>query len=123
MNIDIQDGILRVSGCRDLEPDTAEALLTMVRSGLTECRVVEIDLSEIISLDCRGIGVLVSIRNSAWKHAIQLRLMHPPAKANRLFHASRSAQLFDIVQAENENLPQSAGEFGQSRSVAARACG
>lgn len=98
MNVNLRGQTLRVTGCRELTAATAHALAEAVQAALQPCSTVEIDLSELTIMDCRGLGTLVGLRNTVRDHNGRLCVVDPSLAAERMFEAARAANLFEIIR-------------------------
>lgn len=119
MNVTLCEQVLRITGCRDLSDSTATVLLAAVRPALDQCSIVEIDLSDIATMDCRGLGTLVSVRNVVRDRARRLCVVNPSVAVERVFHATRTTPLFEIERPDNRAPPRSADEPSHSSTKGA----
>ena len=70
-----------------------------VRAALNGHTSVEIDLSQTTSMDCGGLGALITIRNLTRSRHGVVRLVNPTPPVQRLLDVVQAGRLFDIVNA------------------------
>jgi anti-anti-sigma factor len=95
MKLNPANHVLRIDGGRELSGATAGILLAAIRPSLDQYSVVEIDLSEIHTLDCRGLGALVGLRNAVRTQARRFHVVNPSVAVERLLLATHATHLFE----------------------------
>lgn len=102
MEIQSQNGTLRVRGLRDLSAANAHAFREKIGAALApDLKHIEIDLSATAFVDCGGVGALVSVYQTANEKnrngGVILRLLNPPPPVRQMFELTRLHQMFEIV--------------------------
>jgi len=95
-----------VRGLRDLSAARAHDFRDEVGAAIApDLECIEIDLSATDRVDCRGVGALVSLYQTANKinlnGGVTLRLLNPQPPVRQLFELTRSQHLFEIVSADS----------------------
>ena len=79
----------------------ALSLLKDAVTGLSQLRVVVLDLSEVEMLDAGGFGVLVSLHNWACANGIQLKLVNPSKQVRQMIELTRLTSVLHISSVED----------------------
>lgn len=102
MNISQHNGTLSVTGLRELNSGNARLFQATVAKGLSQdLRAIEIDLSEIHTVDGAGLGALVSLFEMANEHQVQngvaMRLTNPKPTVQQIIELARLHHWFEIA--------------------------
>ena len=102
MDINQQNGILSVTGLRELNAANAHLFHATVATALAhDLQAVEIDLSQTQMMDGAGLGALVSLYETASQHrkraGFALRLANPRPRVQQLIELARLHHLFEIT--------------------------
>ena len=103
MEIQRQNGTLSVNGLRELSAANARAFRKKVGAALVpELKHIEIDLSQMVSVDSSGLGALLSLYRKAndMNHrngGVGVRLLNPQPSVQQVFELTRMHHLFEIV--------------------------
>jgi anti-sigma B factor antagonist len=103
MNIQQQDGVLSITGLRELGAANAHSFRDEACAALPQrLKAIEIDLSHTSFVDSYGLGALVSLYKFANGHnndeGVVVRLLNPPAPVQQVFELTRMHHLFEIVK-------------------------
>jgi len=103
MNIDQQNGTLKVTGLRELNSANALAFRSALARDLSrELQAIEIDLSQTHAVDGVGLGALVALYESAKEHrkqdAFAIRLANPTPPVQQMIELARLHHLFEVTQ-------------------------
>jgi len=79
----------------------ALSLLKGTVTGLSQMRVVVLDLSEVEMVDAGGLGVLVSLHNWACAKDIQLKLVNPSRLVRKTLALTRLTSVLHISSVED----------------------
>ncbi|HLZ53050.1 MAG TPA: STAS domain-containing protein [Verrucomicrobiae bacterium] len=106
MEIQRQNGTLRVRGLRDLNAASTQVFREEIGAALApDLKRIEIDLSQIGFVDSAGVGALVAIYRTANEKnlngGVTLRLMNPRPAVQQMFELTRLHHVFQIVPADN----------------------
>ena len=71
-------------------------LLRKVLTGLSDRRVIVLDLSEVEMVDASGLGVLVSLHNWTSARGIQLKLVNPSKLLREMLELTGLTSVFHI---------------------------
>ena len=69
--------------------------------GLSELRVIVLDLSEVEMLDAGGLGLLVSPHNLACENGIQLKVMNPSKLVREMLEVTGLASVLHISSVDD----------------------
>ena len=95
--------VLRCAG--RIVRDEALPRLRLALTGLSQLRVIVLDLTQVDMLDASGLGVLVSLHNWTFARGIQLKLVNPSTLLREMleltglisvFHISSVADVIDM---------------------------
>lgn len=92
-------------GLRDLSAACAHDVRDEVAAAIApDLERIEIDLSAIDRMDCRGVGALVSLYQTANRinlnGGVTLRLLNPRPPVRQMFELTRTHRLFEIIPAD-----------------------
>ena len=71
-------------------------LLRQTLTGLSQLRVIVLDLSEVEMIDASGLGVLVSVQNWTSANGIQLKLVNPSKLLREMLELTGLTSVFHI---------------------------
>ena len=98
MNVHSTGDLVRVTGVQQLHgPEVAEfrdRVLSSLSPRSKGSQQVEVDLSQIITVDGGGLGALLSVHQACGG----LRLLNPPPAVRQLLDLTRMTRVFQIVQ-------------------------
>jgi anti-anti-sigma factor len=102
MNINQQNGTLRVTGLRELNAANAQAFRSaLVRALSHDLKAIEIDLSHTQAVDGVGLGALVALYETAKEQRKQegfaIRLTNPTPTVQQMIELARLHHLFEIA--------------------------
>ena len=102
MNINQQDGTLRVTGLRELNSANAHAFGSSLAKALSQdLKAIEIDLSQTQTVDGAGLGALVALYETAKEHrkreGFAIRLTNPRPTVQQMIELARLHHLFEIT--------------------------
>ena len=102
MNIDQQNGILSVTGLRELNAANAQAFRSSLARALSQdLKAIEIDLSQTQAVDGAGLGALVALYETAKEHrkreGFAIRLTNPTPTVQQMIELARLHHLFEIA--------------------------
>ena len=72
------------------------SLLRDAVTGLSQARVIVIDVSEVPMVGARGLGTLVSLHNWACSNGIQLRLVNPSKLVREMLELTRLTSVLHV---------------------------
>ena len=103
MNINQQNGTLRVTGLRELNSANAHTFRSSLARALShDLQAIEIDLSQTQAVDGAGLGALVTLYETAKEHRKQegftIRLANPTPTVQQMIELARLHHLFEITQ-------------------------
>lgn len=99
MKLELQDGVLSVSGLKEL--DGGNSLCREVRAQMPErLRAIEIDFSQMEFLNSSGLGELVALHKMALQQSgdVMVRVLNPPMPVQQLFELTRLNRVFEILK-------------------------
>ena len=76
-------------------------LLRQTLTGLSQLRVVVLDLSEVEMIDASGLGVLVSLQNWTSVNGIQLKLVNPSKLLREMLELTGLTSVFHISSVDD----------------------
>src|SRR6266536_1548387 len=92
---------LRISCIRELDAANGHALREIVLGGLTDTETnIELDLSQTVSVDSCGLGVLIALRNAVQGRGGVARVLNPTAPVQRILELTRLHRVLEIVKCE-----------------------
>lgn len=106
MEIQRQNGTLSIRGLQDLNAANARDFRNEAGAAIApDLERIDIDLSDVRSVDCRGVGALVSLYQNANKvnrnGGVALRLLNPPPPVRQMFELTRTHRLFEIISSSS----------------------
>lgn len=106
MNIKQQNGMLNVTGLRELNAANAQAFRYALALAMShDLRAIEIDLSQTQSVDGVGLGALVAIYETAKeqrkREGFAMRLTNPTSTVQQMLELARLHRLFEISPSGN----------------------
>jgi anti-sigma B factor antagonist len=97
-----QTGDVAVLQCAGkMVSNEALCLLTDVVTGLSQARVIVLDLSEVSTLGAHGLGTLVYLHNWACANDIQLKLVNPSKLVQELLELTRLTSVLHISSVDD----------------------
>jgi anti-anti-sigma regulatory factor len=84
---------------RIVQSDAAFQLREAVRSQ-RRARIIVLDLSELLTIEGEGLGMLVSLQQWAHDHSIRLKLFNPQRSVRDRLERTESMREFDIASLE-----------------------
>ena len=92
-----QTGNMAVLQCAGklVRPEALRLLKDAV-TGLSQARIIVLDLSEVSLLGARGLGTLVSLHNWACENGIQLKIVNPSKRLREMFELTGLTSVLDI---------------------------
>lgn len=92
-------------GLRDLSAARVRDFRNEVGAAIApDLERIEVDLSAVDCVDCSGVGVLVSLYQTAneinLNGGVTLRLLNPQPPVRQMFELTRTQHLFEIVPAD-----------------------
>jgi anti-sigma B factor antagonist len=102
MEIQRQNGTLSVNGLRELNAANAHSFRSDICGAFApELKRIEIDLSQLASVDSSGLGALLSVHRAAndlnRDGGVGIRLLRPQPPVQQVFELTRMHHLFEIV--------------------------
>ncbi len=98
MRAELQDDIVRISAVKELAAGNAGAFREWVCETMTpNHRNIDIDLSETSLVDSSGLGVLISLHETACSRKGTLRLLNPPPSIRQILELTQMNHVFEIV--------------------------
>ena len=98
MKLAIQGDKLCISEVRELGTANADAFREQARAALTESQKdIDVDLSQTLYVDSRGLGVLISLHKTACSRHGALRVLRPTPPVQQILELTRMHRLFEIV--------------------------
>ncbi|HZM03898.1 MAG TPA: STAS domain-containing protein [Candidatus Saccharimonadales bacterium] len=94
MNVQVSDETIRVTGLQQLNGPSASLFRTQVLASLKARHQVEVDLSQILTVDGGGLGALLSLH----KVCSGVRLLNPTPPVRQILELTRMNRVFEIVQ-------------------------
>jgi anti-anti-sigma factor len=91
--------VLRVAGPVDMTAANCNLFRKTACAAWHGHTDVEIDLSHTAFIDCAGLGALIAVRNLTQARNGVARLMNPASSVQQMLDLTRTAQLFEIVNA------------------------
>jgi anti-anti-sigma factor len=107
---------LRVEGLTELTAANCKLFRKQVCAALNGHTIVEIDLSQTMSLDCAGLGALIAVRNLARPRNCIVRLVNPTSPVQQLLDLVRAGRIFEIVHtrpADHRGVQPATGRVSQ----------
>jgi anti-sigma B factor antagonist len=99
VRLTIHGDTLNVGGVRELNSANADDFRDQVRTAMSDgLRVVDIDLSQAIFMDSRGLGALISLHRSVSSRSGLVRLRNPGNQVRHLLELTRMRRIFEIVE-------------------------
>lgn len=98
MKLVIQGDRLCISEIRELGTANADAFREQARAALTPAQKdIEIDLSQTLYVDSRGLGALLSLHKTVCSRNGVLRIIRPAPAIQQILELTRLHRLFEIV--------------------------
>jgi Anti-anti-sigma regulatory factor (antagonist of anti-sigma factor) len=100
MKIARNEDVLTVSGIDQLAMSNEDFFQRAISSALPPAlKHVDIDLSETRFLDCRGVAVLIGLRNRVQRQydGVTFRLLNPGLAIRRIFELTQLDAVFQIA--------------------------
>lgn len=88
---------LSIGGFAELTAANYGSFKNQICAVLLEQSSLEIDLSRTTSMDCAGLGALISLGKIARGRNSAMRLVNPTPRVQKLFEVVHAGQYFDIV--------------------------
>ncbi len=95
------DGILKVSKIKHLGAGNADLFRDTVQAAMqAELKCIEMDFSEVHSVDSHGLGALLLVHRTACSRhgVVPLKLINPQASVQQILELTRMHQIFEIVK-------------------------
>jgi anti-sigma B factor antagonist len=100
MKMQIHGDKLCISDIKELGTANADALREQARAALTQSQKhIDVDLSQTLYVDSRGLGALVSLHKTACSRDGVLRVLRPAPAVQQILELTRMHRLFEIVAA------------------------
>lgn len=100
MKIQVLGDKLCISDIKELGTGNADALREQARAALTQAQKnIEVDLSQTLYVDSRGLGALISLHKTACSRNGSLRVLRPAPPVQQILELTRMHRLFEIVAA------------------------
>jgi anti-sigma B factor antagonist len=99
MKMELNDGVLCLSGIKDL--DGAESLCSQVRPVLPESlQAIEVDLSQTEVLNSGGLCELIALQKMALRQCgkVPVRVLNPPPPVEQFLELTRLHRIFPILK-------------------------
>ncbi len=99
MKMEINDGVLSLSGIKDL--DGQESLCREVGASLPDTlQAIEVDLSQTEFLNSSGLGELIALQKMALRQCgkVPVRLLNPQPPVEQFFELTRFHRIFPILK-------------------------
>ena len=98
MKLAIQGDKLCISEIRELGTANADTFREQARAALTQAQKdIEVDLSQTLYVDSRGLGALVSLHKTACSRNGVLRVLRPAPAVQQILELTRLHRLFEVV--------------------------
>ena len=129
MELNRQNQTLNVTGLRELNSSNARSFRAAISATLSaDLEMIEIDLSEMQTVDGAGLGALVSLYETANEHrkngGVAIRLTNPPPPVQQMIELARLHHLFELKpNIPEENRRREEAEFNETSSPLPRVSG